>query len=205
MAKARAFTAAAVAALSLGIGVNAVGFTVVNAAFLRGLPFAESHRLYVLSWQPRVGARSSVSHPDFEDWRARSRTFSGLAAFRNTTSNISGDRALLEQVRGTSVTANIFAVLRQQPLIGRDFASADDHPGAEPVALLSYRLWKNRYGSDANIVGRTLRVNGQPTTIVGVMPDGMTRASPGHASWSRARCRGHGRTAVRQRTTRRAN
>ena len=87
--------------------------------------------------------------------------------------NISDDRALPELANGTWLTANTFGVLRQPPLLGRDFAAGDERPGAEPVAIIGYSLWKNRYGSDPDVLGRTLRINGQPATIVGVMPDGM--------------------------------
>jgi hypothetical protein len=79
--KERGFSAAAIATLALGIGINAIGFSIVNAAFLRGLPFEDANRLYILGWQNRSGSRSNVSHAEFEDWRARSRAFSGLAAF----------------------------------------------------------------------------------------------------------------------------
>jgi putative ABC transport system permease protein len=173
IAKERGFSAAAIAALALGIGINAIGFSIVNAAFLRGLPFEEANRLYILGWQNRSGSRSNVSHAEFEDWRARTRTFSGLAAFSNTTINISDAHALPEQARGTLVTADAFRVLKQPPLLGRDFGPADDRIGAEPVAILSARVWNHRYGGDPSVLGRVLRLNGQPATIIGVMPDGM--------------------------------
>ncbi len=112
IAKERWFAAAAVVALALGIGVNAVGFTLINAAFLRGLPFDEADRLYMLTWQGRPGRRQ-VSHVELEEWREGSRTFAGFGAFRNGTMNISDDRALPEQARGTWVTANAFSLLRQ--------------------------------------------------------------------------------------------
>jgi putative ABC transport system permease protein len=173
IAKERWFSAVAVVVLALGIGVNAIGFTIVNAAFLRGLPFKDSNRLYMVAWQARSGSRSNLSHAELQDWRAQSRTFAGLAAFSNITMNISDDRALPEQARGAWLTANAFGVLGQQPLLGRDFAPGDDRSGAEPVAIVSYRVWKNRYGSDPKVLGQSLRLNGQPATIIGIMPDGM--------------------------------
>jgi len=172
IAKERWFSAAAIVALALGIGVNAVGFTLVNAAFLRGLPFDGADRLYMLAWQGRPGRRS-VSHADLQDWRDQSRAFSGLAAFSNAPMNISDAHALPEQVRGTRITANAFNLLRQPPLLGRDFAPGDERKGAEPVIIICHSLWKNRYDSDPQVLGTPLRVNGQPATIVGVMPDGM--------------------------------
>ena len=166
------FSAAAIVALALGIGVNAIGFTIVNAAFLRGLPIKDSGRLYLLAWQGRPG-RLNVSHAELQDWRAQSRTFTGLAAFLNDRMNISDDRALPEQVRGTRLTANAFSVLGTQPLLGRDFAPGDDRQGADPVVIVGYSLWKSRYNADPNVLGTPLRLNGQPATIIGVMPDSM--------------------------------
>jgi putative ABC transport system permease protein len=172
IAKERWFSALGIVVLALGIGVNAIGFTIVNAAFLRGLPFKDSDRLYVLGWQRHSGGRS-VSHAELEDWRAQSRLFTDLAAFRNAAMNLSDDRALPEQVRGTWLTANAFAMLGQPPLLGRDFAPGDSRQSADAVAIISYRVWKNRYGADPNVLGAPLRLNGQAATIIGVMPDSM--------------------------------
>ena len=173
IAKEPRFSAAAVLALALGIGINAIGFTVVNAAFLRGLPVEDAERLYTLSWKSRLGRRVNVSHAELQDWREQSRTFAGFAAFSDATMNISDDRALPEQVQGSRVTANAFGVLRLQPLLGRDFAPGDDGTGAEPVVIIGYGIWKNRYGADPNVIGASLRVNGQPATIIGIMPERM--------------------------------
>jgi predicted permease len=171
--KERWYTAVAVAVLALGIGINAIGFTIVNAALIRGLPFHGSGQLYMLAWQARSGSRSSLSHAELRDWRSQSHAFTGLAAFTGGSMNISDDRALPEEARGARLTANAFSVLGQQPLLGRDFAPGEDRKGAELVAILGYRLWKNRYGGDPGVLGKPLRVNGRPATIVGVMPDRM--------------------------------
>ena len=170
LAKERWFSTLGVIVLALGIGVNAIGFTIVNAAFLRGLPFKDADRLYVVSWQGRSGRRA-VSYAEFQDWRSQTRAFSALAAFRNDAMNLSDDRALPEQVRGTRITANAFGILDQQPLLGRDFALGDDRAGADPVVIISYRVWRNRYGGDPNVLGTAVRLNGQPATIIGVMPE----------------------------------
>jgi putative ABC transport system permease protein len=173
MAKDRWFTAAAIVALALGIGANTIGFTIINAAFLRGLPFEDSDRLYVLSWQNRSGRRSAASDAELQDWRAQSRSFASFAAYSNSTMNISDDRALPQRASGTWLTANAFSVLKQQPLFGRDFAVGDERPGAELVVILGYGIWKNRYGADLSVLGKAIRVNGQPATVVGVMPEGV--------------------------------
>ena len=171
--KDRSFSAVIVVALALGIGLNATVFTLVNAVLIRGLPFHDSGRLFMLAWEPRAGQRSPVSAAELDDWRAESRTFTALGAFTQGSFNISDDVRVPEQQRGARLSANAFGILGQRPLVGRDFAPGEDRPGAEPVVLLGYRLWKTRYNADPAVVGRTLRINGVPATIVGVMPDGM--------------------------------
>ena len=117
MIKDRWLSVAAIAAIALGIGANTVGFTIVNAAFLRGFPFDEADRLRAISWRPDNGRRSAVSVPDLEDWRAQLRSFSGIAAYTFGAINISDDHAAPEQTQGAWVTANHFDVLRQRPVL----------------------------------------------------------------------------------------
>ena len=169
----RWFSAAVIVTLGLGIGVNAIGFTIVNAAFLRPLPFGEARRLYAVSWQTQSGRRANVSPAELQDWSARTRTFSALAGYTEGSMNISDDRALPEQAQAIQVTANLFGVLKQQPLLGRDFAAADERPGAGPVVIIGHRLWNSRFGADPGVLGKMLRLDGRPATIVGVMPEGM--------------------------------
>ena len=171
--KDRWFSGAVILALALGIGANATGFSLVNAVFLRALPFAEAERLYTVSWQTQSNRRSNMSYAELEDWRAQSRSFAGLAAYLDGSMNISDGHALPERVRGTWITANTFGVLRQQPFIGRGFTAADERAGADAVVIIGHTIWKNRYGGDASVLGRSLRVNGQPFSIVGVMPERM--------------------------------
>jgi putative ABC transport system permease protein len=173
LAKDRWYSAAAIAALALGIGANAAGFTIVNAAFLRGLPYEDADRLLVLSWQARSGRRSNVSYSDFQDWRAASRSFEALAAHREGTANISDDRGVPEQVSGTWLTANAFNILGPRPILGRDFTTDDERVEASPVVIISSALWQRRYSGDPDVLGRVLRLNGRPATIIGVMPEGM--------------------------------
>ena len=169
IAKDRWFSAAAVAAIALGIGANTLGFTIVNAAFLRGFSFDHADRLFAVSWTTTSG-RTGVSRADLDEWRSQSHSFSSLDGYSFGAINISDDTALPEQTQGSWVTAGLFGMLRQRPLIGRDFEPNEDRPGAEPAVIIGYDIWKNRYNSDPGVLGRTLRVNGQPSTIVGVMP-----------------------------------
>jgi putative ABC transport system permease protein len=171
------FTTVAAVALGLGIGVNTTVFTFVNAVLIRGLPFERPDEIVFLATRDTTGRDSDNGSPaswqEFEDWRAKARSFSGLAAFRPLQMNVSDPDHPAERVSGASVTANTFALLGQQPFLGRDFAPGDDAAGAAPVAILGYRVWKNRYSSDAGVIGRTLKINEVAYSIIGVMPEGM--------------------------------
>jgi putative ABC transport system permease protein len=171
--KERWYSAVAVLALALGIGLNATVFTLVNAVLIRGLPFKDSGQLYMLGAQRQNGNRSGVSYADLKDWRAQSRSFAGLAAFSGNGGNLSDDRSAPQQVRTAMLTANSFSLLGTQPILGRDFTPDDERRGAEPVTIIGYTLWKTRYAADPGIVGKSLRLNGQTSTIVGIMPEGM--------------------------------
>ena len=167
------FSAAAIVVIALGIGANTVGFTIVNAAFFRGFGFDRADQLHIISWRPDRGRRIPSSYADLEDWRSQSQSFSAIGAYQFEALNIGDDHAPPQQTQGAHVTANLFDVLRERPVLGRGFVAADDQRGAERVALIGYELWTNRYGRDPNVIGRVLRVSGTPSTIVGVMPEGM--------------------------------
>jgi putative ABC transport system permease protein len=172
--KDRWFTAAATAALALGIGMNTTVFTFVNAVLIRGLPVPEPDSLLYLDCQnlARENQSVGVSYLDLQDWRNGTKTFEGLGAFGYSSMNISEPGRLPERVAGAWISANGFRVLRMAPVLGRDFAPDDDRKGAEPVVLIGYSVWQDRYGNDPNILGRVIRVNELPATIIGVMPEG---------------------------------
>jgi predicted permease len=172
--KERWFTAVAVAALAFGIGVNATVFTLVNAVLIKGLPFKDSAQLYMMGpKRPAEQFTAGLSMQELQEYRAQTQTFAGLAGFSGANFNLADERGFPEQANGSNLTANAFHVLGQQPLLGRDFAEGDDKRGAERVVILGYSIWKNRYASDPNVIGRPVRVNGEPATIIGVMPDNM--------------------------------
>src|SRR5262245_8364177 len=171
--KERWFTAVAVAALALGIGVNATVFTLVNAVLIKGLPCQDSAQLYMVGpKRPADERANSMSQLELDDWRAQTKTFAAFAGFSQTSMNLADDRGFPEQARGAFLTANAFQVLGQRPILGRDFAAGEDSRGAERVVLLGHGIWKNRYGMDPNVVGRGLRVNSEAATTIGVMPEG---------------------------------
>jgi len=172
MRKERWVSAAAIAAIALGIGANTLGFTIINAAFIRSFSFERAEELQAISWRPTRGRRLPSSALDLEDWR-NAKSFAGVGASSFGAINISDDHAAPEQTQGSRVTANLFDVLRQQPLLGRSFVAGEDRPGAAPVVIIAYDLWKNRFDRDPDVIGRTLRINGSPATIIGVMPDQM--------------------------------
>jgi len=172
IAKDRWYSAVAILALALGTGVNAAVFTLVNAVLIRSLPFPDPSRLFVLS-SDLQGVATGVSFADLDDWRTQSHSFTGLAGFSVASANLSDEVSTPQQVRSATITSNMFSLVGQQPLLGRDFAPADDARGAAPVALIGYALWQSRYAGDLSVVGRTVRVNARPYTVVGVMPRGM--------------------------------
>jgi putative ABC transport system permease protein len=168
------FTLVAVLALGLGIGVNSTVFTFVNAVLVRGLPFANPDQIVHLnSRNTAEGNGLGVSYPDYQDWRAQAKSFASLAGYQGIAANISDSGHPPERANGAKVTANGFDIIGERPIRGRGFQEGDDRKGAEPVVLLGYGLWKTRYGSDPNIVGRSIRINDASTTIIGIMAEGM--------------------------------
>ena len=170
LVKDRRFTVAAVAALALGIGVNASVFAVINAALLKDMPFDDAVRLVAINTINAQGREEGVPVLDVEEYASGSTVFEGLAVSTGGTMNFSGESQPAERFRGAYLTANTFSVLRLAPILGRDFRPEDDKPGAPSVVLLGHGAWLRRYGGDPTVVGRTVRVNGIPTVIVGVMP-----------------------------------
>ncbi len=165
------FTTAAVLMLALGIGINTTVFVVTNAIVFKGFPFVESNERIVY-----IAGRSSccVSYPDFQDWRAQTKSFEGLAVVHGVGIALSDGSGFPERYDATEVSADTFRLVGQQPVVGRDFAPSDESPGAAPVAILSYGFWERRYGKDPAIIGRAVRINGAPTTVIGIMPRGFS-------------------------------
>src|SRR5262245_48747828 len=166
------FTLVAAVALALGIGANNAVFTLVNAVLIRGLPFADPDRILAIGMTDARNRQLGVSRLDFLDWQVQARSFSDLSLLQPSSMNVSDEGRPAEQFQGTYQSANLFQVIGQRPLIGRDFAPGDDGPAAEPVVIIGNGLWKNRYGSDPSIIGRIVRINARASTVIGVMaPD----------------------------------
>jgi putative ABC transport system permease protein len=164
MFKSPGITLIAVVALALGIGANSAIFSVVNALVLRPLPYAEPDRLVMLS----VGGHEA-SAADFADWKAQSATLEHLSALSYWNANLGGVE-VPERLRGFLVTPDLFPMLGVRPAQGRTFLPEEAQPGHDGVVVLSHGVWQRVFGSDPNVVGKTLTINGRARAVVGVMP-----------------------------------
>ncbi len=170
LVKNRWFTIVAATALALGIAVNTAVFTFVNAVLIRGLPFDDPDRIIAVGTTDTRNRQLGVSRLDFNDWRDSSKSFAALAIFLGSSMNVSDEGRAPEQFQGVYQSANLFQLIGVRPALGRDLRPEDDHPGAAPVALLGGGIWKNRYGSDPAVIGRTIKVNSVVVTVIGIMP-----------------------------------
>lgn len=167
------FSAISVVTLALGIGLTTTMFSIVYGAMMRGLPFEHGERVVSIrrANPVRDQQRMSLTPHDFADYRTQQRSFEGLGAFSSGTMTMSGAEKP-ERFDGAYLTANTFELLRVRPLLGRTFRKGEDAVGAPAVVVLGYRIWQSRYGGDRGVIGRTVRVNGEPAEVIGVMPDG---------------------------------
>lgn len=167
----------AVLALALGIGLTSTVFSVVYGAAIKGLPFEDADRLHVIDLRARSGpadGRGFVSNRvhQLADWQPRQRSFEELGAWATLGVNLGSEGAVPERLPGAQLSANVYRILRVRPAIGREFDDADGRAGAPLVAIIGHGVWQARFGGDPGIVGRAVRVNGRPATVVGVMPEG---------------------------------
>ena len=167
------FSIVVVLTLAVGIGANTAIFSVVNAVMWRSLPFKDPDLLVRLNETnlERGWPTFAVSHPNFLDWRDRNQTFAAMAATSGTSASI-GSAGEVEIVRGSAVTVDFLTVLGSSPLLGRDFLPEEDKPGGNTrVVMLTYGSWKKRFGGDPEVVGRTMTLNDNSYTIIGVLPE----------------------------------
>ena len=168
LGRGRGFVAVAVLTLALGVGANTAIFSVVRGVLLRSLPYPEPERLVAVQSVIR-GSPTAVSPPDFVDWRAQAKSFSGLAAYFLSTTNLTGTGEP-ERLTQARVSANFFDLLGVRPARGRGFLPGEDAVEAPRVAILSDGLWRRRFGAEPSIVGQTIRLDDFPTTVVGIAP-----------------------------------
>jgi putative ABC transport system permease protein len=164
-----AVTLVAVIALTLGIGANTAIFTVVNAVLLRSMPYTDAERLAVV-WEKRpANAQNVINLGNFYDWKDQNTVFADMAAFFDLNRNLTGDGEP-EEVAAQIATTNLFSVLGVNAVKGRTFAPDEGKPGQPKVIVIGYDLWQRRFGGDPNIVGRSITLNNEPNTIIGVLP-----------------------------------
>ncbi|MGH9794084.1 MAG: ABC transporter permease [Candidatus Acidiferrales bacterium] len=182
--KSPGFAAVAVLTLALGIGANVALFRVVDALLLQPLPYPEPEQLVQLWLRGIENPENTTiaSMPNFIDWRDQSRSFQAMAAFEQFNFNVSGTDEP-EQVPGMRVSAAIFDVLGARPRLGRAFTADEEALGKDKVVVISDGLWRRRFGADPSLVGKTIRINGEPRTLVGVMPPGFQFTSPAYGVW----------------------
>lgn len=179
--KSPGFLAAAVLSLALGIGANTAIFSLVNSVLFRPLPVKDSEQLVRIYTNDGERDSNPSSYPDYVDYRDQSEVFSGLIA--NSPMRVSlGDSGEVELVWGEMVSGNYFSVLGVTPILGRALLPEEERdPGANPVTVLSYGLWKRRFGGDPGLVGKTIRFNGHNFNVVGIAPEGFTGTFVGFA------------------------
>jgi predicted permease len=171
LVKHRRFTLSAVAMLALGIGINAAVFTVTNGTLFKGFPLVNDNgRIAYMT----TGVNCCVSYPDFIDWRAEAQSFDGIEIVHGLRITLMDGSGFPETYDATEVSSGTFKLVGVEPVLGRDFSSSDDTAGAARTAILRYGFWQRRYGGDPSVIGRTVRINGLPTAIIGVMPDGFS-------------------------------
>ena len=160
-------------ALAFGIGLTATMWSIIYGALLKGLPYDDAGRIVAVyrANPSRNQEHMGVTVHDYADWAAQQHVFSDFGASRCGTMNVSGgDKP--ERYDGCWVTAGAMSVSRVQPMLGRLIQSSDARPGGDKVAVIGYSVWRDRYASDSTVLGRGIRVNGEPYTVVGVMPQG---------------------------------
>jgi putative ABC transport system permease protein len=165
--KSPGFTAVAVVTLALGIGGNVAVFSLLDAVLLRPLPYSQPDRLYMFFPIEGKSHRSMVSssYPDFQDWHQQSHAFEAMAAFSEDTLNLTGTNEP-ERLDGLYSTPGLFALLGIPPILGREFSASDD----PHVVVLTYELWRRRFGGDAGIIGKPIHLEGKAYTVRGILP-----------------------------------
>lgn len=170
------FSALTISILALGMGASIAVFSIVSAVLLKPLPFPEAERIFAI-WdlappQMNLGFdETPLGGVEFQFIAANNRAFESVAAFKSDEFNLSG-KTDLERVDGIRASADFFKVLGISPLRGRNFLTEEDHPGSEHVVVISNTLWRRRFASDPSLVGKTIRLNSETYTVIGVMPEG---------------------------------
>ena len=173
----RGFAAIAILTLALGIGANTALFSVVNGVLLNPLPFPDPDALFALYTKTSTFSQSSIAYANFEDWQRQNRSFAYLAALRSDDYNLTGSGEP-ERLHAHMISADFLPAYGINPLIGRNFRREEDQVGAEPVLMLGDGLWKRKFASSPEVLGKSLTLNGRSHTIVGVAQGRIQGISP---------------------------
>jgi putative ABC transport system permease protein len=173
LTKSKGLTLVAVIALTLGIGLTTTMFSIVYGALMKGLPFVEGNRIVELRRNQLTRGNSRMPTPvaEYEEYKAQQKSLDAVAAWYSGTVNVSGEGDA-ERYGGSFVTASTFELSRIAPILGRTLLPGEDVENGPKVAVIGYGMWQKRFGGDRAAVGKIIRANGQPYTIVGVMPEG---------------------------------
>lgn len=182
LACAKGFALTAVLVTALGVGANSAAFSVAEYALLRPLPFPEPDRLVKLWQHPPGYSQMELSPANLRDWQAMSSSFEAIGSFWNTAANLV-DTGEPERLEGARMSPSVFQILRVPPLIGRALRAEDDLPGAPGTVVLSYALWRGRFGGDPEILARTIQLDGIAHQVVGVMPATFQFPTPASRFW----------------------
>src|SRR5665213_1478268 len=165
------FTAAALLILALGIGANTAIFSFVDSALLKPLPYPDADRIVRVLEKPPGYPRNGISTLNFLDWQRQNTVFDYMAAQTGGDVTLTGSGEPV-QLRGSRVSARYFDIFGIHAERGRTFATDEDQRGKEQVTVLSHALWVSRFGADPNLIGRTVRLDGEPHTVIGILPEG---------------------------------
>lgn len=166
------FSAAVIATLALGIGLNTMVFTLINAALFKPVPVPGGARLVAITSRAPGNGDDRLSYPDLIDYRAQARSFQALEGASDQEGILGEPGIPPEPYHLERTTTGVFSMLHIHPVLGRDFRASDAEPGAAPVLMIGYTVWQNRYAGSPSVIGRQIHINEKPATIIGVMPKG---------------------------------
>ncbi|HEX5226935.1 MAG TPA: ABC transporter permease [Bryobacteraceae bacterium] len=171
LAKSPGFTLVALATLALGIGANTAIFSFVDAVLLKPLPYTDADRIVMVMEKPPRGGRNGISTLNYLDWKNQNTVFEYMTAFTNGNATLTGMGEPI-QLRGGNVAPEYFNIFGVHAALGRTLVAGEDQPGKDHVLVLSHTLWQTQFGGDPKLIGKTVRLDGEPYTVVGVLPAG---------------------------------
>ncbi|HUP25119.1 MAG TPA: ABC transporter permease [Thermoanaerobaculia bacterium] len=187
--RAPGFALSVVLVVGIGVGATTSAFTIADHVLVRPLPFHEPDRLVKLWESPPGYSQMELSPPNYLDWKERARSFEGMAAYSPFSTNLVG-QGEPRRLEGVVTSSELLEVLGVSPALGRSFAPEDDDVGAARTVILGFALWQDAFGGDAGVVGRTVLLDGEPHTVLGVMPRGFRFPSREVEYWSALRLDG---------------